>query len=266
VQTAAADTDPKTVRILNRLGHDLDSTGLSRVAKAVDRLPASYYDMADFAGLIYNNPLAEARLSRYPGFLTLAERPEFQALGSDATFAKLRQERNPMLDLIHNPSVASIITNPDLLNQIWTTVAPNLKDLQTFLDTGKSPKYAGQKIVGRWSFSVNGTMTAQRRAKPNISSSDMKKFKQWVTGTFAKSSFVAMPENQAILKNTPLTGVGAGAGAILNGRWQDLDGVKYQLSFTGGGGIELPASVEGERLTIKAPGAETPAMVFERED
>src|SRR6478609_2420321 len=38
VQLAATDTNPKTISLLNVLGRDLKSTGLDRVAKAIDPL------------------------------------------------------------------------------------------------------------------------------------------------------------------------------------------------------------------------------------
>ena len=68
-QMAAGDTDPRSLRVLNRLGRDLDSTGMSKVARAIDPLPGIYYEAADLAGMLYRNPLREARLSRYPAFL-----------------------------------------------------------------------------------------------------------------------------------------------------------------------------------------------------
>ena len=62
------------MRILNRLGQDLQNSGFAKVARAIDPMPQVWYDSADLAGLIYNNPLSEARLARYPAFLGLAER------------------------------------------------------------------------------------------------------------------------------------------------------------------------------------------------
>ena len=88
VQMATEDKDPKMVRILNRLGQDLQSSGFAKVARAVDPMPQVSYDSADFAGLIYNNPLSQARLARYPAFLGLAERPEFQDMASDTQFTE----------------------------------------------------------------------------------------------------------------------------------------------------------------------------------
>ncbi len=73
------------------------------------------------------------------------------------------------MQLVDYPKIQAIIHNPDLLKAIWATVIPDLKDLHTFLDTGKSPKYDPEKILGRWDFNVNVTMSLFRRGKPNIS-------------------------------------------------------------------------------------------------
>jgi uncharacterized membrane protein required for colicin V production len=147
VQMASADTDPKTVRLLNALGRDLQSTGMNRVAKAIDPLPAGFYDTADLAGkLLYQNSLLEARLLRYPGLLTLGEKPEFQTLGQDTAFAEMRLKGASINEVLEQPSAKAVFANPELLKEIWTTIQPNLSDLR-LLETGKSAKYDGEKIA-----------------------------------------------------------------------------------------------------------------------
>src|SRR5437867_7776349 len=84
VQMTTSDSDPKPARILNRLGEDLQSSGFAKVARSIDGLPDAYYDAADVAGVIYNNPLAEARLARNPGLLSTAERPESRDHANDS--------------------------------------------------------------------------------------------------------------------------------------------------------------------------------------
>jgi hypothetical protein len=86
---------------------------------------------------------------------------------------------------------------------------------------------------------------------------------------FAKTSFVAMTDHQAILKNVPqlkLPTAGAapsGGMQTLKGQWKNEDG-KYQLTLSGGIRDEqLAAAVEGDRLTL---GAEGLGLVFDRED
>ena len=46
-QFASSDTDPRTLRLLNRLGRDLQSTGMAKVARAIDPMPAVFYEAAD---------------------------------------------------------------------------------------------------------------------------------------------------------------------------------------------------------------------------
>lgn len=140
IQLAGSDSDPKLAKILNRLGKDLQSTGFAKVARAIDPMSETWYQAADLAGLIYKNSLLEARLARYPGFLGLAERPEFQDLASDAQFTELRQRGEPIMTVLDYPKAQAIIQNPEMLKLIWATVVPDLNDLPTFLETGKSPK------------------------------------------------------------------------------------------------------------------------------
>jgi hypothetical protein len=78
-----------------------------------------------------------------------------------------------------------------------------------------------------------------------------------------------MTDHQAILKNVPQLKlpaagtVSSGGMQTLKGQWKDQDG-KYQLTLSGGIRDEqLPALIEGDRLTIAAEGL---GLVFDRED
>ena len=270
VQLATEDNDARIVRIFNQLGRDTQSTGFSKDARAIDPMPQTWYDAADVAGLLYRNPLLEARLARYPAFLGLDELPEFQNLGNDAQFTELRQRGEPIRVVLDQPTAQTIIQNPDLLKLIWATVAPELKDLPAFLATGKSPKYDSEKLLGRWDFNPSVALSLLRRAKPNISSTDMQKWKRWMVSAFGKTSFVATTDHQAILKNVPqlrlATAAAAPAGGglqTLKGQWKASDG-KYQLALSGGSRDEsFVATLDGDRLTIGMDGFD---LAFDRED
>ena len=268
VQMASADKDPKLVRALNGLAQDLQSTGFAKVARAIDPMPPIWYEAADLAGLLYNNSLLEARLARYPAFLGLGERSEFQEIAGDGQFTELRQRREPIMRLLDYPKAQAIIQQPDLLKLIWTTVVPDLPDLRAYLETGKSPKYDREQILGRWNFSVDVTLRLFREAKRNISSKEMQKWKSWMVAAFAKTSFVAMTDHQAILKAMPPVRLPAAGGApsggpqTLKGQWKGAQG-KYILNLSGGSKDEqLGATVEGDRLTI---GGEGLSLIFDRE-
>ncbi|HWI56567.1 MAG TPA: hypothetical protein VNZ22_05035, partial [Bacillota bacterium] len=238
----------------------MQSSGFAKVARSIDSMPQVNYDMADVAGLLYRNPLLEARLARYPAFLGLAEEAEFVSIGNDAEFTKLWQQQRPVAELVGQSQIQALRNNPEAFKRAWNTVAPDVNDLRTYLETGRSSKYDPIKILGRWKFDVNAAISARRRANPNLPSSEMQKIKKWMQAAFEKTELIARTDNQLALRNLPPLKPGAAAGAQnLQGQWKDLDG-KYQLAFPD---KEMLATVEGERLAVKADGTD---LVFTRED
>ena len=264
-QVASGDKDSTWMRLLNRMGADLQSTGMAKVARSLDSIPQVNYEMADLLATLYRNPLAEARVSDYPAFLGLAELGEFQGLANDREFTEAWQRQEPAGTLMEKPSFLAIRGNPTLLKTVWSTVEENLKDFQTYLATGKSPKYDPIQILGRWRFDVSAAIVSMRRAKPNIPSSEMQKMRRYMEVAFAKTRLVAKPDKQITIRDVPPLKASAAAAApgglqTLQGQWQDLDGGKYQITFPG---MELPATVEGQRLAIKADSME---LVFNPEE
>src|SRR5206468_3780451 len=121
--------------------------------------------------------------------LSLAERPEFQDLANDQAFTEMRLKQAAIRDVLDYPKVQTILQNRDLLQTIWSTLIPDLKDLRTFLETGQSPKYDAERILGRWNFDVNAALILVRRTKPNMTSTEMKNYKKFFLVTYAKTSF-----------------------------------------------------------------------------
>jgi hypothetical protein len=260
VQVATSDADPKGMRLLNTLGRDLQASGFAKVAWAVNPMPMVWYDAADFIGMIYKNSLVEARLERYPGFLGLMERSEIQDVANDKVFLQMWQQQDPIVTVLKYPKIEAITQNIDLLEQIWATLVPDLSDVSVYLKTGKSPKYEAEKLLGRWRFSVNAAMASLLRAQPNISSKEMRKAKQYLIAAYSKTSLVAMPDHHAVLKNAAAVRLpGVAGGQVMRCEWKAADG-KYAITISGS---ELPASIEGDRLTI---GTEPAALYFDRED
>ena len=233
VQLATADKDPKSLRLLNGLAQGLQSSGFAKVARAVDPMPPVWYEAADLAGLIYNNPLTQARLARYPAFLGLAERQEFQDMSADQQFSELLLRPAPIMEILDHPRAQAVIQNPDLLKLIWGTVVPDIKDVPAYLASGRSAKYDPEKILGRWTFNIDVTASLFRRSKPTITSKEMQTWKKWMAAVFAKTSFVAMTDHQAVLKNLPQVRLPA-AGADVLGRTADvkrtMEGLRRQVS------------------------------------
>ncbi len=261
IQVATSDQDPKWMRMLNTLGHDLRSTGMAKIARAIDRVPEMDYRMADFAALIYRNPLAEARLVSYPPFLSFGELPEFQQMGSDKAFHELWLRGPPVMELLASGPVEAIRNNRSLLKQIWNTVEANYEDLNNYLRTGRSAKYDPVKILGRWRFDVPAAVRAMRRAKANMTSSEMQRIRSALEAAFNKTILIAKPDNQVTLNNVPSlqAPLTPNSSQNLQGQWRDTGG-KYLLSLAG---MDVVATIEADRLSFKTPGME---FFFNRED
>ena len=229
----------------------------ARVARAVDSLSPAFYDTADLTGKLYQNPMCEARLMRYPGFLSLGERPELQALGQDAQFSAMRMRQASLREVMDYPAARAILDNPELLQSIWATVQPDMKDLDGFLETGKSTKY-DDRILGRWNFDANGSLLLYRRTKPNTPASEVAKLRAWINEKFPKGSIVAAPDHVIVLKGLPQIFMQPGqplTGEAKNfkGQWKE-EGTGYALDLEGGT-VKRTAKFEGNRLVIAGEAA-----------
>jgi uncharacterized membrane protein required for colicin V production len=266
VQLESSEGMSQLTKLTNQAARDLQSTGFDKTARAFDQMPQSYYDAADLAGLIYQNSLLEARLARYPAFLALAEKPEFQAL-NNPDFSAMRLRQESISQVLDYGPVKDIWGNPETLRMIWGIVEPNLKDLKAFLETGQSPKFAEEPILGRWNFTARGTVAFIRRSSPNISSTEMARLRNTLTALFSKSRLVVGTDNFLAVKDWPTLKKPANpkAGPELQsaqGRWDGANG-RYKLEFSIAGTPWKPSVIiEGDRLTVVA---DKLAAVFDRE-
>jgi hypothetical protein len=267
-QISSPGSDPKLIRVINSLGRGLHESGFAKVARALDSTPASVYDSADVAALVYHNPLLEARVARYPAVLGLAERQEFQDLANDKGFAELRMRQAPLMELINYSQVQTILRSPDTLNALTAAIIPNLQDMKTFLVTGRSPRFESEKILGRWDFDVNGTLMLLRTTRTNISSSEMIRLRKWMAVGYAKTKMVASMEHQIFLKDMPRVKAAKGVQPTVEmesttGEWRNENG-KYSVTATIDGKPEqMTGEIEGDRLSLL--GAQQP-LAFSRED
>lgn len=259
-QISTEEGTSKTVRLLNKMGQDLQSTGMAKVARAIDRVSPDFYEMADFVGLIYHNPLAEARLSRYPAFLSIAERPDFQTIAQDKSVSEMRLRNAPLSEVLANASVQGVTQNPETLRFLWAAIKPDLKDVTGYLETGKSARYE-DRLLGRWMFDVNAAMMAFRRSKPNTASAEMLKIRTRLQQSFTKTMLIAGPDGKIYLKNHPLINSQGGTDMQnIEGQWQSAgNGYRFTLGSLG----ERQGKIEGGRLLI--PG-EPLTLVFAPED
>lgn len=253
VQMATPDSDPKGVRLLNRMGEDLQTTGMYKVAGAANKMPQSYFQAGDVVGLIYKNPLLQARLSRYPAILSLAELPQFQDLANDKEFTEMQMRQAPVIDLINYPKVQAIIKSPDIVKTVTNALLPNLSDLQAYLETGKSKNFS-EAIFGRWDFDVAGTMALVRKAHANLSAVELKRYRDAFNANFGRTTFVAAPVDLAVLKNYPHINMASKPATIdlqnSTGQWTGINGT-YTVTITiDGKEQQLSGEIKGDRLAL----------------
>jgi hypothetical protein len=263
VQIAPSGNEARATRVINQLGHDLETTGLAGAARSFAPLPDVYYKVADLAGLVCQNPQLGGRLFSYPALLSIAERDDVQQLAQDNDFTAAWKQGAPMGQMLNNPKVKGLLQDQDLTDTIWEALGANLDDLPVYLKTGKSPKYDPEKILGRWDFNVNVSIGMLLIGRPNVKSTEIKAIRALWSAAYAQTGFIAAADHQAFLKNMPTFTVQNGAPAVgqtttWKGQWED-NGTNYNLSLKG---KSMTGHTDGLRLTIKS-GAET--WVFDRE-
>ena len=262
VQIAPSDSETKTLRLVNKLGEDLDSTGMAKPARSFATLPENYYKVADLAGLICQNPQLSDRLGRYPAFISLLERDDLKQLAQDSDFTNAWQSHAPMGEILNQPAIKTILQNNDLVNTVWMTITNNMDDLTTYLKTGKSDKYDSEKILGYWDFNVGVSLAMLRQARPNISANEMKAVRAMWTLGFAETTFVAASDSEAFLKKYPNFKTHPPAPEEWKGSWT-ADGENYDLTLTGNGeNKSMTAKISNDRLTLSD---DKTTLIFDRE-
>jgi len=206
------------------------------------------------------------RLADYPAFISLTERDDLQQLAHDSDFTNAWDSHAPMGQILNEPEVKTILKNHDLVNAVWMTVQTNLDDLTAYLKTGKSEKYDSQKILGHWDFDVGVTIAMLRAAQPNIPASQMRAAREWMTRSYADTTFVAGTDGQAFLKNLPHLKPGKPPVTEMEnwkGAWTG-DTTNYDLTLSSNGeNKSMTAKTDGGRLTLKD---DKTTMIFEHEE
>ena len=259
-QLASPDENPFGMKFLNSAHAGLRPSGMEKIAAALDKMPAAWYDAADVLGLIYHNPETRNRLADYPISLALLEKPEFQQLASNAELVKLVKNQGNIAEIIKHPKVQGIVTNAVMMKQLEQI---DLKDLSNYVATGKSPKYDDEKILGRWQLYVPATVTELKKKNPNLTIPQLNYIKKILKEKMANVSLLALADNQVLLKGSagdldqvklmlagrvappaPRSGGGnpggqpaavpavGAASVIIQGTWKRADG-KYEITFNG---------------------------------
>jgi uncharacterized membrane protein required for colicin V production len=266
--TTDTKTPPVLIRLANHLGNDLQATGLSRAAKAIGTLPPMYYRLADLAGLLVQNPQTGTRLAEYPAFTSLWERDDMQALVSNATLTNALANGTTLGEIFKDPDVRSFLANKEQTKMVMGILETNLDDLTEYLKTGKSAKYDGQKIIGRWEFNPAVTVAWLRQMHPKISATKMRSARAWMTQAYAQTRVLVAGDNQIFIKNLPRLKTATGQPPMTEynnwkGDWSQ-NGTNYDLHLTFSGEDKfMTATAEDLRLTLKDGKS---LLIFDRAD
>ena len=155
VEASSPEENPTIVKVVNPLKNGLRSSGLERIVASLDPNPDLFYDVADVVGIIYNNPATKARLATYPGTLTMSESETYLAIAADEGIQTTIDEQRNFEALISSKKLADILYSQSDRDALF---ALDWKDLRAYLETGESPKYKDERILGRWAFSRAGSV------------------------------------------------------------------------------------------------------------
>ncbi len=214
-QMTSPNENPFGMKFLNSARDGLRPSGMEKIAAALDKTPAVWYDVADVLGLIYQNPEARTRLADYPMSLVLVERPEFNQLAKDTELINLVKNQGNIADFLKHPKVQGILTNEGSLKQLEQI---DLKDLSNYVATGRSPKYDDEKILGRWQLYPSATVTQLKKKNPNLTITQLNLIKRTLKEKMSDVIFLALADNQVLIKGS--AGNLETVAAIMSGRGQ----------------------------------------------
>jgi hypothetical protein len=257
IQVSTSDKDSAAPKILNRTAQEIQSARLDKAVAPFAPAAEFYYDAADILGDIYHNPLLQSRLSSYPVFLTLAEKPQFKSIGNDLAFQEFWQRSPTVSELIQHARIQPLIKDAELYTNVVAMLGRDLQDLKGYLETGKSAKYDDEKILGRWDYDFQESWLRAKKSKPNMGSAELRWAKRTLSG-FANATLTAMIDNQLTLK-LPSTN---NAAAVLKGSWKAESDGKYSLDLNERGKpLTLQVAVEANKLVLSKDGF---SLVFEK--
>ena len=268
--TQVAGSQPQSfiVRTVNQLGNDMQAAGVTRGAAAVGTLPRAYYQFADLAGFLMQNPRAGARFASYPGLTSLWQRDDMQGLVTDAALTNAPVAGSTLGDVLNDPPVQEFLKNKDLRSLVQSTLETNMDDLMTYLQSGHSAKYT-DKIIGQWIYNVRVTLAWWRLGQSKVPASEMLAIRNLWSKAYGATTVLATGDHQLFVKNLPHFNEQPKQPPTIDeqnwkGDWSIDNGTNYTLHVTMNGDEKfLEASADDVRLSAKDGKT---VMFFDREN
>jgi uncharacterized membrane protein required for colicin V production len=215
---------PAPVRYATAWRAQLHECRLDRVLAAYDPTPPAIYQAAEIIELVLKNPPLEGRLAHYPALLSLSQTTEMQALALDATLQKMLETQARPREILNYPKIQAMVTNATLSEELHGLLGDDLTDLLEFLNTGKSAKYDGEKILGIWDIDVPATLASERKRHPEMTRTQIIALHSALAPMIKGLSLMATPDNKILLRkqnpnNALSTPVGQGTWTKNGGAW-----------------------------------------------
>jgi hypothetical protein len=244
-QVAKPDNDGFALRMLNHLNNNLRDTGFVRAAAHFSPAGGFYYDACDLLGDIFANPLRQGKLSSYPPFLPLTERDEFKKLG-EMEFQKFWQGRPSLGEAWNDEQLKPLITDGELYTNVVAMLEGDLKDLTGYFETGRSPKYEEDKILGRWKFDSALSYSYTKRNKPEMTLNEMRRIRTLLAG-LKDTTFLATVDKKAVLRIAL-----PGRPVAVQGTWKNNGGGRFGLRMRDpdNRSVDVETRVDNDRLTF----------------
>jgi hypothetical protein len=179
---------------LGKAAEDLKNTSMDKVVAPFNPAPPRYFDTADTLGLLYHNRNLIDRLEHYPVFAAMAQQPIYQTLAADKELQTLIKSKSSFEEIMANATVQNVVSNSGIVTNIMEI---DVLDLNQYLETGVSPKYEKEKILGRWSYDLLATLRLNKALKPDVAASTWRRLKNELSDRFDDSLFMAFHDNAA---------------------------------------------------------------------
>jgi hypothetical protein len=265
--TAQAASETKTpsivTRLVNQMGRDLQSSGLSRSSAALGSMPPVYYQISDVVGTLMQNPQAGTRVAQYPGFTSLWQRDDMQVLVTDGSLTGCLSSDSTLGDIVNEQNTAEFLKNKELRNYLLGVVETNLVDFTAYLQTGNSAVYS-DKILGSWHFNTDVSIAWLAQTDTKIQPNELRAVKALWSQIYSNTTILATGDHQIFVRSLPHFKQGQPPDKLdWKGDWSQ-DGASYTLHVTYNSEdkfMEATPSPEGLRLTVKDGKA---LMIFDR--
>jgi hypothetical protein len=213
VQFKGQESDPILYSMLNRARTDLTSTGFDKVSAALAPNTDELFQLADTAALIYHNPGVQDFLGEYPEFYHFVEE---NTIGGDtdnsdggssyddeesddfvADFTSLLTGQGGLGAILAHPRTLELMSDSDFMGVIENI---DYADLTEFINTGISPKYQDDPIVGKWRIDLPRSVRDYGRKLPQLRPAYLSRLPAFAKGRFGDIHLIISPTGSAYLK------------------------------------------------------------------